>query len=122
MSDAGLNATGWSNVPEQASELTSTVGPREKRVVLYVWDLLLVPALLGRWENLTVTPSSQPLEGGGSPAVVLGGWAPSLAISSPATEIRRGPKGRWEREILTGCWSWAREPLGVWTRRGGKLL
>lgn len=74
------------------SKLTSMVGPREKRVVLYVQDLLLTPSLLGRWENLNVIPGLWLLGGGGSPAVFLGGWAPSLAISSPTTETRRGPK------------------------------
>jgi len=48
-------------------------------------DLLLAPTLLGRWKNLNIIPSSWPLGGGGSPAAFLGGWAPSLVISSPAT-------------------------------------
>lgn len=71
---------------------------------------------------MNVTSSSPLLEEGDSPTVFLGGWAPFLGTASPTTEIRRGPKGRPEHEILAGWWSWAHDPLGVWTRSGGKLL
>jgi len=79
-------------------------------------DLLLAPTLLGRWKNLNIIPSSWPLGGGGSPAAFLGGWAPSLVISSPATEIGREPKERPAREVLAGWWSYVHEPSGVGSR------